>query len=102
MPREERKEGDMHDYLNKQVEQFLERQTKMAHPKSGFRRVERKHLNIKKLPWDAEGSTRGQLSFFLADVFKYQDTNKVFKVFCAKPVEDKFLAATMWQKSIQS
>lgn len=41
--------------------------------------------------------THGQLSFTLSDVLKPQDTNKVFKVFCAKPIEDRFLTATMWQ-----
>lgn len=100
MPREEGREGDTQDYLNKQVKQFLQCQTKKACLKSGFRRVERKCLNIKKLPWDVERNTRGQLSFSLADVLKHQDRNKVFKVFCPKSVEDKFLAATMWQKSI--
>lgn len=31
---------------------------------------------MKKLPWDVERNTRGQLSFSLADVLKHQDTNK--------------------------
>jgi len=90
----------MHDYLNKQVKQLLGCQTKKAYLQSGFTRVERKRLNTKKLPWDVERNTCGQLSFSLADVLKHQDTNKVFKVFYVKPFEDKFLATTMWQNQI--